>query len=249
MIKFNLKLINIGLSVLLLFGVLILMQLVVSFDKLPTIVEIFYSLQRNLLKVSYRKDIFITLYRILKGFILASILGVGLAMGVYKVKLIYFLIYPIVEILRPIPNVVWIPISILLFKEVEYSIIFIIFLGAFFPVFTNSFHGLKNINTKYIKNAKLLQIGKINMLLHIYLPAISNNIFTGLSLGMGGAWLAVIMSEIISGRDGIGYETWKAYMLIDYSGIIAGMIVIGLLGALCSYALKVLKMKIVKWEV
>jgi NitT/TauT family transport system permease protein len=107
--------------------------------------------------------------------------------------------------------------------------------------------GINNIPTNYLKTAKSLGVTKYSYAFEVIFPAILPNIFTGLTLGMGGAWLGVIMAEMISGDSGVGYTIWVKYTLINIPGVIVGMLIIGGLGAFSSLILKMVSKCIMHW--
>lgn len=155
--------------------------------------------------------------------------------------------YPIIEFLRPIPNAGWVPVSIIICSTMERSILFITFVGAFFPMFINIYRALKEIPNNYINIAKLYKLSVKDKIFKILLPAILPNIFTALMLGISGAWLSVIMAEMISGKIGIGYYTWKNYTLLCYEKLLIGIIIMGLLGFLFSTIISYVAKKSLFW--
>lgn len=192
-------------------------------------------------------NILASLENVLIGFILAVIVALILALLLYEVKILGNIFYPIIEILRPIPNAGWVPISIIIFTTVEQSIIFITFVGAFFPMFLNIYRALINIPTTYLNFAKLYKLKLKDRIFKIILPSIMPNIFTALMLGISGAWLSVIMAEMISGKIGIGYYTWKNYTLLSYEKVFLGIAIMGVLGAFFSMIFSLLSKKTIFW--
>jgi NitT/TauT family transport system permease protein len=167
--------------------------------------------------------------RILLGFSLAAIIAVpfGLAMG--RFKLAHEILFPIAEILRPIPAIAWVPMAIMLWPTNEQSIVFITFLGSFFPILVNTLHGMSLVDPVLVRAS---------------LP----HIFTGLTVGMGVAWVSLIAAEMISGQFGIGYFTWEAYSLVQYADIALGMICIGVLGLGSSALIRGLGRFVMPWN-
>jgi NitT/TauT family transport system permease protein len=140
----------------------------------------------------------------------------------------------VVEILRPIPAIAWVPMSIMLWPNNEASIVFITFIGAFFPILLNTIHGVHSLDGVLIRAGRCLGAGEFRLLWNVILPGSLPHIFTGLAVGMGVAWVSLIAAEMISGQFGVGYFTWEAYSLVNYPAIVLGMITIGLLGLVCS---------------
>ncbi|MEK9817300.1 MAG: ABC transporter permease subunit, partial [Limnobacter sp.] len=144
--------------------------------------------------------------------------------------------------------VFWVPISIMLWPTTESSIVFITFIGAFFPILINTMAGVKGVDPVLLRAAKSLGANEFTMLSKVILPAALPNVFTGLAVGMGVAWVSLIAAEMISGQFGVGYFTWEAYSLIEYPNIVLGMIVIGVLGLLCSGGILLLARLLMPWQ-
>jgi len=189
-----------------------------------------------------------SLYRIIIGFLIAAFFGIllGLLFGVTK-KLDY-VVEPIIEILRPIPPIAWIPIAILLFGLGDNSAFFIVFLGAFFPIFTNTIFGVKKLPRKYINISKTLELSKISFFKNVLFKFTQPYIFTGLKIGIGMAWMSVIAAELIGAQSGLGYFIQINRLLLHTDKIVAGMIAIGVLGFILTKSIVLIEKKLVKWE-
>ena len=137
--------------------------------------------------------------------------------------------------------------AIMLWPTNETSIVFITFLGSFFPILLNTIHGVNSVDPVLLRAARCLGATEYGLLRQVVLPASLPHIFTGLAIGMGVAWVSLIAAEMISGQFGIGYFTWEAYSLIEYADIAIGMIVIGVLGLLCSGAIRILGNVLMPW--
>lgn len=192
-------------------------------------------------------NILASLKIVLLGFFIAFIVAISLAVLLNQFKIVDKIMYPIIEFLRPIPNAGWVPVSIIICSTIERSILFITFVGAFFPMFINIYRALKEIPNNYINIAKLYKLSVKDKIFKILLPAILPNIFTALMLGISGAWLSVIMAEMISGKIGIGYYTWKNYTLLCYEKLLIGIIIMGLLGFLFSTIISYVAKKSLFW--
>jgi NitT/TauT family transport system permease protein len=145
---------------------------------------------------------------------------------------------PPLEILRPIPAVAWIPLAILMFTSPEDSMVYITFIGAFFPILLNTIHGVQGLDRRLIFASRTLGAGPVTVFREVVLPGALPSIVTGLSIGMGTSWFSLVTAEMISGQFGIGYYTWEAYTLQNYPDIVVGMIAIGVLGMLSSWLIK-----------
>lgn len=196
----------------------------------------------------YYKSIIYSVYRVLVGFVVASVLGVplGLFMGWNRVCRDIFM--PGFELLRPVPPVAWVPLAIIIFAQLEYSILFITFTGAFFVVTLNAKLGAESIDQSLIRAAWCLGASPRQIFRHVILPGALPAIFTGLALGIGISWVTVVAAEMIAGQYGLGYLTWESYNLIRYPEVILSMVSIGVLGYLCSAALRVAAGKYLAWR-
>ncbi|WP_211166170.1 ABC transporter permease [Azoarcus sp. TTM-91] len=220
----------------------------IRFTNVPTPGEVFSELVALAGDGKFLTNIGISLQRILLGFAFATVLGVvfGLLCGRYL--MLRRLLFPALEVLRPIPAIAWVPISIMLWPSTESSIVFITFLGAFFPILLNTLHGVAAVDAVLLRAARCLGAGEASLLARVILPAALPHIFTGLAVGMGVAWVSLIAAEMISGQFGVGYFTWEAYSLIEYPHIVIGMLVIGVLGLACSGAIRLLSRIAMPWQ-
>ena len=133
--------------------------------------------------------------------------------------------------LRPIPAIAWVPMAIMLWPTNEESIVFITFLGSFFPILRQ--HAARHVDWSircWCAPRNVSARREASIFREVYFPASLPHIFTGLTVGMGVAWVSLIAAEMISGQFGIGYFTWEAYSLVQYPDIALGMICIGVLG-------------------
>ncbi|MCQ8896423.1 ABC transporter permease [Limnobacter humi] len=195
----------------------------------------------------FQTNIGMSVKRILEGFAIATLLGVMLGLVCGRFKILRGLLFPALEVLRPIPAIAWVPISIMLWPTTETSIVFITFIGAFFPIFMNTMAGVKGVDPVLLRAAQALGASEFTVLTKVVLPAALPSVFTGLAVGMGVAWVSLIAAEMISGQFGVGYFTWEAYSLIEYPNIVLGMVVIGVLGLLCSGAIVWVSRLLMPW--
>lgn len=192
-------------------------------------------------------NIFASLKNVLVGFILAFVIAIFLNILLYEYKKIAKIIYPFIELLRPIPNAGWVPIAVISCSTIEGSILFITFVGAFFPLFLNIHRALKTVPNSYLNISKLYKMNKSDRMKKVVIPSILPDVFTAMMLGISGGWLSVIMAEMISGKVGLGYYTWKSYTLLAYEKVLLGIILMGLLGASFSLILSFISKKLVFW--
>ncbi len=188
-----------------------------------------------------------SLMRIFAGFSIAAALAVFMGLLIGRFRLAEDALLSPLEVLRPIPAVAWIPLAILLWPTAESSMIFITFIGAFFPILLNTIHGVESIDGRLLQASQVFGASKLTLFREIILPGALPSIVTGLSIGMGTAWFSLITAEMVSGQFGIGYFTWEAYTLQNYPNIVLGMVLIGVLGMVSSGLLRVIGWRLMPW--
>jgi NitT/TauT family transport system permease protein len=196
---------------------------------------------------SFYVHILASLERIWLGFAIATVLGVGLGVVIGWFAVAEDILLPPIELLRPIPAVAWVPISIMLWPTERSSIVFITTLGAFFPIVLNTIHGVEGIDRQLVRAATSLGAGRAAIFREVVLPGALPSIVTGLSVGMGVSWICLISAEMISGQFGVGYFTWVAYGIVKYSQIVVGMLTIGVLGMLSSLIIRLIGARCMPW--
>jgi NitT/TauT family transport system permease protein len=168
-----------------------------------------------------------SLLRVFAGFAAAALAGIGIGLLVGRSRWAEDAFMPPLEVLRPIPGVAWIPLAILMFPSAELSMVFITFIGAFFPILLATIHGVEALDRRVIASARCLGAGHWLLFRDIVLPGSLPHVVTGLAIGMGTAWFCLVTAEMIAGQYGIGYYTWEAYNLQRYPDIVVGMLIIG----------------------
>lgn len=176
----------------------------------------------------------ISLFRIFSGFILALVIGVpqGLAWGVSRT--LKSASFPVFEIFRPIPPLAFLPASIYLMPTAELSIIFVIFLGAYFTIVINTINGVYNVDRSLQRAALSLGARRNDVFWKVVFPGTLPSIITGATVGMGITWMVLVAAEMIAGRSGIGFLTWESYTAGDIPQVVVGMASMGVGGAICS---------------
>jgi NitT/TauT family transport system permease protein len=220
----------------------------VTFRNVPPPMEVVQSLLVLLKSPKLLAHLSSSLWRVFAGFGAAVLLGVLLGFAIGRSRIASDLLLPPLELLRPIPAVAWIPLSILMFPSSELSMIFITFIGALFPIILNTIHGVTNIDLRLVASARSLGGTRAAILREIVLPGAAPNIVTGLAIGMGTSWFCLVTAEMISGQFGVGYYTWEAYTLQNYADIIVGMLIIGLFGMGSSWLLTKLGQLLMPWR-
>jgi NitT/TauT family transport system permease protein len=220
----------------------------IRFDNIPSPVAVGEAFWRHLHEVKFYIHVAVSVERILAGYAIAAALGIFLGLMMGRSRLARDFLTPYIELLRPIPAVAWIPLAILMWPTEESSIIYITFLGALFPIVLNTIHGVEQTPEILVRAAQSLGARRIQIFWHVVIPAALPSVAAGLSIGMGVAWFAILAGEIISGQYGIGYFTWNAYSLINYPDIIVGMLMIGILGTLSAYGVRLLTWPFLAWQ-
>ena len=176
------------------------------------------------------RHIFTSLYRVFSGFILAAFFGIplGLLLGAYKKSKYAF--DPIIQIIRPISPIAWIPLAILWFGVGDKPAVFIIFITAFFPILLSSHSAVKNIDLNLIKVARNFGTKGKDMLKKVILPASFPFIMVGIRISLGISWVIIVAAEMVGMRSGLGYMILDARNFLRTDLIISGMIIIGLIG-------------------
>ncbi len=193
-------------------------------------------------------DAVATAVRVTVGFCLGAglALPMGLVMGMFD--RVHNLFNPLLQVLRPIPPIAYIPLAILWFGLGNPPAYFLISLGAFFPVLMNTIAGVRQVDRIYIRAGRNLGAGPATMFLHIILPAATPLILTGLRVGVGVAFICVIVAEMIAVNDGLGFRILEAREFFWSDKIIAGMLTIGLLGLAIDTGMDRLNAHLLRWH-
>jgi NitT/TauT family transport system permease protein len=186
--------------------------------------------------------------RVAGGFLLGAGLALPLGLFMGASPRIYEYFNPIIQVLRPIPPIAWIPMSILWFGLGNPPAIFLISLGAFFPVLMNTIAGVQNVDSIFLRASLNLGAGKGVMFRRVILPAATPYILAGVRIGIGTAFIVVIVSEMIAVNNGLGYRILEAREFMWSDKIIAGMITIGLLGLAIDQLMNRLNNYLLRWH-
>jgi bicarbonate transport system permease protein len=176
-------------------------------------------------------QIFASLQRVAISYSLAAIIGIGLGILIGTNKLMSKALDPLFQLLRTVPPLAWVPISLAALRQNEPAALFVIFITAIWPILINTAVGVKQIPQDYNNVAKVLQLSRKEYFFNILIPGALPYIFTGLRIAIGLAWLAIIAAEIVmSGIVGIGFFIWEAYQNNNVSEVILALIYIGVVG-------------------
>jgi NitT/TauT family transport system permease protein len=194
-------------------------------------------------------DVAASMKSVLTGFAIAASIAVPLALLMAFSRPLGLLLSPIVTFLRPIPPIAWIPIAILWFGIGDPPSYFITAIAAFFPIFINSFAGGQAVQPEHVYAAKSLGAGPKALFFRVYLPSAMPMIATGLRIGLGQSWMAVVTAELIAAHSGLGYMIQANRLALETGLVLVGMCVIGLLGAAMSVLLEILERRVlVPWK-
>ena len=205
--------------------------------------------------IGYWQSWYLSLFRVLAGFLAAMLLGIPFGLLMAVSKNFYGIAFPSFEILRPIPPLAWVPVSIIFWPTQELSIAFVTFLGAFFTVVINVVGGARSIDVRFFQSAQAMGSSQWDIFRRIVLPATLPSIVVGSSVGMGITWEVVVAAEMISGGGssgsaggGLGFFIWNSYIGGSYEQIVVGMISIGIAGYACSELLRSLGGLFTPWS-
>ncbi len=168
--------------------------------------------------------------RVLQGFGLAALVAIPLGLMIGWNRLTGRLVDPTIQLLRPVPITAWLPFAIAVFGIYDASALFLIGLGAFYPIVVNTTHGVRDTNLLLLRAARMMGAGPGTVLAKVVFPSALPSIFTGMRLGIGVAWTAVIVAEMIAVKSGLGYVLWDAYYVGRMDICVATMVSVGFLG-------------------
>ena len=175
-------------------------------------------------------QILASLQRVALGYVLAAAAGIALGVLVGQSSLAMRGLDPIFQVLRTVPPLAWLPLSLAAFRDGEPSAIFVIFITAIWPIIINTAVGIRNIPSDYRNVARVLRLNGLEYFTKIMLPAAAPYIFTGLRIGIGLSWLAIVAAEILIGGVGTGFFIWDAWNSSLISDIILALIYVGIVG-------------------
>jgi nitrate/nitrite transport system permease protein len=185
-----------------------------------------------------------SLKRVAVGFSLAAVVGVSLGVLIGQSSLAMRALDPLFQILRTVPPLAWLPISLAAFRHADPSAIFVIFITAIWPIILNTAVGIQNIPQDYRNVARVLRLSPPEYFLKIMLPASVPYIFTGLKIGIGLSWLAIVAAEMLIGGVGIGFFIWDAWNSSLMSEIILALIYVGIVGTLLDRLITIIGRKL-----
>ena len=174
--------------------------------------------------------LFASLKRVALGYSFAAIGGIALGVLIGSSKWAMRALDPLFQVLRTIPPLAWLPLSLAAFRDGQPSAIFVIFITAIWPIIINTAVGIRNIPQDYRNVARVLRLNGAEFFTTIMLPAAAPYIFTGLRIGIGLSWLAIVAAEMLIGGVGIGFFIWDAWNSSLISDIILALVYVGIIG-------------------
>jgi NitT/TauT family transport system permease protein len=186
--------------------------------------------------------------RVGKGFVFAILVAVPVGLAIGWNRIASGALDPTVQLLRPIPITAWLPFSIAVFGIRDMGAVFLIALGAFYPIVVNTAQGARDVERNLIRAAMMMGAGRWTILRRVVFPASLPSIFTGLRIGLGIAWTAVIVAEMVAVKSGLGYVLWDAYYVGRMDVVIADMATIGLLGLVSDRIILLIESWVLRWR-
>ncbi len=187
--------------------------------------------------------------RVAEGFAVAVLIAVPLGVMIGWSRSVARSVDPLIQGLRPIPITAWLPFSIALFGIRDMGAVFLIALGAFYPIVVNTTHGARGVGRNLVRAAQMMGAKERHLLLRVVLPSALPAILTGMRIGLGVAWTAVIVAEIVAVKSGLGYVLWDAYYVGRMDVVVADMVSIGIAGFLSDRLMLWLSARVLHWQV
>lgn len=173
-----------------------------------------------------------SLYRVLTGFFFAFLVAIPLGFLIGMSPLMYQALNPIIQVLRPISPLAWMPLALFVIKDSETSAIFVIFICSIWPMLANTAFGVAGVRSDWLKVASTHELSPLRTAFTVILPAAAPTILTGMRISIGIAWLVIVAAEMLVGGTGIGYYVWNEWNNLDLTSVIFSILMIGLIGML-----------------
>jgi NitT/TauT family transport system permease protein len=189
-----------------------------------------------------------SMQRVYGGFLLAALIGVPLGLMIGRIKVLRQLLDPTISLLRPIPVTAWLPLSMIFFGLGPNAAIFLVFLGAFYPILLNTMFGVRSIDPRLFEAASMLGCSGTGMFRQIVLPASLPAIFSGLRIAHGFAWILIVVGEMTGVPTGLGSVVMDGRTLSRTDLVITGMIVIGACGFVTDRIIVAISNRLLSWS-
>ncbi len=194
------------------------------------------------------ENLVISIVRVLKGFLIAAALGVVLGILIGLSKHLERFTNLLIQIVKPIPPIAWIPLVILWFGIGESGKIFLIFLGGFFTILINVVDGIRQTDIKLIEVSESMETPLLKHIFLMVIPSAAPNIFTGLRVGLSSCWMCVVAAELVSSSTGLGYMIMNARQFGRTDIVLIGMLTIGIIGKIMDSLLRVTEHAVIRWN-
>lgn len=202
----------------------------------------------SLFTAEYYTHIWASIFRVLVAFLFATFSGIAIGILMGWRRIFFGLTFPILEILRPIPILAWIPLAIILLPGREVPIIGLTFLAAFFVTILNTLLGVRAIDKVYFRAAESLGFSQWQILWHVIVPGALPYIFVGLQIAMGACWFSLVAAEILSGNAGLGYKVWETYYYVQFPTMVSTMATLGFFGYISSALVRAAGNRLMRWR-
>ena len=186
--------------------------------------------------------------RVYGGFLLAAVIGIPLGMLIGRIKILRQLLDPTISLLRPIPVTAWLPLSMIFFGLGPNAAIFLVFLGAFYPILLNTMFGVRSVDPRLFEAASMLGCSGSAMFRQIILPASLPAIFNGLRIAHGFAWILIVVGEMTGVPTGLGSVVMDGRTLSRTDLVVTGMIVIGACGFITDRIIVTISNRVLSWS-
>jgi NitT/TauT family transport system permease protein len=186
--------------------------------------------------------------RVYGGFFLAALIGIPLGMAIGRIRILRQLLDPTISLLRPIPVTAWLPLSMIFFGLGPNAAIFLVFLGAFYPILLNTTFGVRSIDPRLFEAASMLGCSGTRMFRQIVLPASLPAVFNGLRIAHGFAWILIVVGEMTGVPTGLGSVVMDGRTLSRTDLVITGMIVIGACGFVTDRIIVIISNRLLRWS-
>jgi NitT/TauT family transport system permease protein len=193
-------------------------------------------------------DLIASASRVYGAFLLAALLALPLGMLIGRLRLVREMLEPTLQVLRPVPVTAWLPLSMIMFGIGPKSAFFLVALGSFFPILVNTIFAVRSVEPRLFEAAQMLGVSPARLFPKVVLPASLPGIFTGLRLGLGLAWVVIVVGEMTGVQTGLGAMIMDARQLSRTEIVIAGMAVIGVAGFLSDHVVVMLGRRLVAWS-
>jgi len=202
----------------------------------------------SLFTEEYYVHIWASIFRVFTAFSFATVFGIAIGILMGWRRIFFGLTFPILEMLRPIPILAYIPLAILLLPGRETPIIGLTFLAAFFITILNTLLGVRSIDRVYFRAAESLGFSQWAVLWHVIVPGALPYIFVGLQIAMAACWFSLVAAEILSGTSGLGYKVWETYYYVQFETMVITMATLGLLGYVSSALVRLVGNRLMRWR-